>query len=192
MSNAKPDSPSTRGCAFILVSGITVLFGLAASFAVFLEVQDARWEASKLTRVQDAVAKMKAERGHRLFLYSTRNVDEQLKQIRGMSEIEEILLSDGADLTAEGMKHIGTLPNLKRFTTSALVGDEGLLALRDCKSLEWVSVFDDSISPEAIAELQSHIPKANIGTVYEEIEDPHPPTQVKPMAEIPDTKSDSN
>jgi len=78
MSNAKRDSPPTRGCASILGCGIIALFGLAALFAVFLAIQSARWEASKLTRVRDAVAEMRAKGGHRMSLYDTRNVDKQL------------------------------------------------------------------------------------------------------------------
>jgi len=111
-----------------------------------------------------------------------------------MPEIEDLHLWDGVDITEEGMKHIGTLPNLKKFTTSALVGDEGLLALRKCKALEWVNIYDDGITPEAIAELQSHIPNVQVDTIYAPIErrPASRPIQGNPPAEIQDATSDSN
>jgi len=191
MNNAKLNPPPTRGCVIYLLCGATALFGLAVLFAVLLAVRNAHWEASKLTRVRDAVVEMKAKRGHRLPLYAARNLDAQLEQIRGMPEIEDIHVYE-TDLTSEGMKHIGTLPNLKRVTVFALVGDEGLLALGECKSLEWVDIYDRSITPEAIAELQSRLPGATINTIYEPIEDRHPPTQAEAPADAPDTPPDSN
>lgn len=164
---AMSDSPPARGCLFQLLVGITALCAVLGLLVVLAAVQHARWEASKLTRVRDAVAKMKSEGGHRLGLYSARNIDAQLEQIRGMPDIETIYL-DGTDLTAVGMQHIGTLPNLKSFLAYEAVGDAGLLALRNCKLLESVAIYDRSITPEAIAELQSHLPNVSIGTRHDE------------------------
>lgn len=146
----------------------TVVLAFVGYFAVhtisiYLEMTDG---GGRLLRRQ--VKEIRAGKTDSLSLHSTRGTDTLLEQIRGMPEIEHVYL-DSTDITPVGMRHIGTLPNLKSIMAyDGVGGDEGLLALRNCKKLKSVAIFDGTITAEAIAELEREIPNARIGTKHED------------------------
>lgn len=118
-------------------------------------------------QLRSNIGDLKAGRTKLLQLSATRNTDALLDQIRGMPEIEELILDD-VDITVAGLSKLSDLPNLRRVLSYAGVeGDKGLLALRDCKKLEAVAMFDSSITAEAVAELRQHLPQVRIITSHD-------------------------
>ena len=113
------------------------------------------------------MADLKAGRRHDLNLLLLTNTDSLLEQIRGMPEIEDIYL-EGTDITAVGMRHLGTLANLKTMMAYQKIGDEGLLQLRDCTKLEQLVIYDRSITRDAVSELKRHIPNVSVATSHDD------------------------
>lgn len=111
-------------------------------------------------KLQRNIRELKSGETNAVHLTTTRRTDDLLEQIRGMPEIEEIFMEE-VDVTPAGMRHIGTLPNLKHiFGYTRIGGDEGFLELRNCRRLEVVVIFDHTITDDAVAELKRALPNA--------------------------------
>jgi hypothetical protein len=143
------------------------------------------------------VKELKAGKTKTLHVIGTRRTDSLLEQIRGMPEIEDVYMED-TDITAAGMRHLGTLPNLKTMMVyNGAAGDEGMLELRNCTKLESLAIYDTRITEDAIAELHRYIPSVRVGTKHDEGHPAYDPEvrreiEVKPSAPTSDDPSESN
>ena len=151
-----------------------MLLGIPVAWVISQIVE---MRAYPIRTFQQNVGDLQAGKRHDLRLFTLRNTDSLLKQIRGMPEIEEIYV-DRTDITAAGMRHLGTLPNLKTIMAYQCVGDAGLLELRHCTKLEQVVIYDRSITRGAVAELKRHIPNVRVATSHDD-EDPEEAPAVK-------------
>jgi hypothetical protein len=105
---------------------------------------------------------------------------------------------EAADITVVGMRHLGTLPNLKTMMVyTSGQGDEGMLELRTCTKLEQLVIYDGRITDDAIAELKRHVPNVRVGTNHEdgwrgEAADAERDVDVNDPAPTPDAPAESN
>jgi hypothetical protein len=166
--NPITDSPPASGGSSLLLRwiGLAILAAVIAwlmngPISFYLDHSDVR-------KIRRNVAELKAGKTKTLHLIFIRNTDTLLEQIRGMPEIEDVYIED-TDITAAGMRHLGTLPNLKSLMAYNGVGsDAGMLELRNCTKLEHVEIYDRSITEDAIAELKRHIPNVRVTTKHGE------------------------
>ncbi len=118
-------------------------------------------------RLRRNIDELKAGKTKGLVLISIRHTDSLLQQIRGMSEIEDVII-EHSDITVVGMRLLGTLPNLKHVLAYNAIGDAGMLELRHCTKLESLELYDRSITDDAVAEMQRNLPSVRIATRYDE------------------------
>jgi hypothetical protein len=114
------------------------------------------------------VKQLQSGKTNSLHLTSTRHTDTLVEQVRGMPEIEHVYMED-TDITVVGMRHLGTLPNLKSMMVyNRAAGDAGMLELRNCTKLEQLMIYDQRITDHAIAELHTHLPNVSVSTKHHE------------------------
>jgi hypothetical protein len=123
--------------------------------------------AYPVRKFEQNVADLEAGRRHDLSLIGLGDTDSLLEQIRGMPEVEDVFI-DVTDITVVGMRHLGTLPNLKTVLAYSIIGDEGLLQLRRCTKLEKLVIYDLSITQQAVAELKRDIPNVRVATSHDD------------------------
>lgn len=117
--------------------------------------------------VQSSLADLKSRKTTALTLDGTRNTDWVVEQVRGMPEIEHVFMMK-EHITVAGMRHLGTLPNLKAmvvYSGGPGICDEGMLELRHCKKLERLMLLGAPISDKAIQELKRAVPNVRVSTV---------------------------
>jgi hypothetical protein len=110
--------------------------------------------------------RLKKEKTGHFSLICTRNTDWVVEQVRGMPEIEHVSM-EREHITVAGMKHLGTLPNLKSmhvYYGGPGICDEGILELRNCSKLESLILLNAPITEEGIAALQRYLPNVRVAT----------------------------
>lgn len=90
-----------------------------------------------------------------IFFYCTSGTDVFVSRIAGSSAIES-LETELADLSDTGMKHVASLPNLKKLVLYGgrpSVGNAGLAELEGHKKLEALSLINTSVSDQGLSVL---------------------------------------
>jgi len=116
------------------------------------------------------VEDLKAGSTNWLFIVLIRDADPLLEEIRGMPEVEHVAI-EASRISIVGMRHLGTLPNLKTVKAyysehQTGVSDEGMLELRNCKKLEALLIFG-GLTQEGIAEINRQMPNVRVITEHE-------------------------
>ena len=144
-----------------MLAAVAAVFGWIAYALISFDLDHSDGGVRNIRR---QVTELKAGRINYLYLIGTHNTDTLLEKIRGMPGIERVYIED-TDITAAGMRHLGTLPNLKSLMAYDDVGGaEGMLELRNCTNLKSFENRDESITEDDIAELKRHIPNVVVST----------------------------
>jgi hypothetical protein len=113
---------------------------------------------------------LKAGRTNWLFIVLKREADSLLEEIRGMPEVEHVAI-EASHISIVGMRHLGTLPNLKTVQAyysehQTGISDEGMLELRNCKKLEALFIYG-GLTQEGVAEINRQMPNVRVITKHE-------------------------
>lgn len=123
-----------------------------------------RWDQEQL---DTQVRRLRTGESREILLYDTQwGTDRLLKQLSGMAEVESLVL-DLTNVSDAGMRHVATLPNLKRLVIEGGnpgVGNRGLSFLTGCP-VEKLELINTKVDDEGLAHLQS-LPNLRALTVY--------------------------
>jgi hypothetical protein len=107
-----------------------------------------------------------------LILNGNRITDEDLKELVGLSGLENLDLTHNA-ITDDGMKYVARLPKLISLSLDGnRITDEGLMQLAACRTLRYLSVDEPgatvatvsrcTVTREGIRQLQEALPKLSV------------------------------
>ena len=85
-----------------------------------------------------------------IYLYDTQDTDDLLEKVRGMVEVEELDL-DLTDVSDNGMRHVATLPKLRRLHIYAGgVSDQGLSLLKSNQSITSLELSNTLVTDDGL------------------------------------------
>jgi hypothetical protein len=99
------------------------------------------------------------EAGERsVVLYQSTDTDAKLDRLK-QADALEILILDECDVTADGLRHLGSLPNLKTLViANSPVGDRGAMNLPRCRRIENLALVNASLGEAGVRAFED-IPK---------------------------------
>ena len=93
---------------------------------------------------------------HNIYFYETTGTDALLAKLRGVPGVESLRL-DLTDVSDDGMRHVATLPHLKKlilYGGRLSVGDSGLAHLKTLASLQTLELINTRVTDEGLAVLK--------------------------------------